>query len=40
MTRTLFCFGYGYTAQALARRLLPHGWQVFGTTRRPENIDQ
>ena len=40
MTRTLFCFGYGYTAQALARRLLPQGWQVFGTTRRPENLDQ
>ena len=40
MTRTLFCFGYGYTAQALSRRLLPQGWQVFGTTRRPENLDQ
>ena len=40
MTRTLFCFGYGYTAQALARRLLPQGWRVTGTTRRPENLDQ
>jgi nucleoside-diphosphate-sugar epimerase len=29
----LFCFGLGYTALALARRLMPEGWQVAGTTR-------
>jgi nucleoside-diphosphate-sugar epimerase len=29
----LFCFGLGYTALALARRLTAEGWQVAGTTR-------
>jgi nucleoside-diphosphate-sugar epimerase len=29
----LFCFGLGYTALALARRLMAEGWQVAGTTR-------
>lgn len=33
MTRTLFVLGYGYSAQALARRLVPEGWQIIGTTR-------
>lgn len=33
MTRTLFVLGHGYSAQALARRLLPLGWRVIGTTR-------
>lgn len=28
----LFSFGHGYSAQALTR-ILPHGWQVTGTTR-------
>lgn len=32
----LFCFGYGYTAAALARRLKPQGWTIAGTTRSPE----
>lgn len=32
MTR-LFCFGFGYSAAALARRLLPLGWAVAGTSR-------
>lgn len=31
----LFVFGFGYTAQALARVLLPQGWAVIGTTRDP-----
>lgn len=35
MTQTLFCFGLGYTAQVLARRLLRQGWAVRGTTRDP-----
>lgn len=36
--RQLICLGFGYTAEALARRLLAlgEGWRVVGTTRRPE----
>jgi nucleoside-diphosphate-sugar epimerase len=33
MTRTLLSLGHGYTAQALARRLIPDGWRIIGTTR-------
>jgi len=33
MTRHLFCFGFGYTAQVLARRLAAEGWIVGGTCR-------
>ena len=29
----LLSLGHGYSAQALARRLLPRGWQIAGTTR-------
>ncbi len=32
----LFCFGAGYSAHALARRLLDGGWTVSGTARTPE----
>jgi nucleoside-diphosphate-sugar epimerase len=32
----LFCFGLGYSAAALARRLKARGWQVAGTAREPE----
>ncbi len=35
MTGTLLCLGYGYSARALARRLLPRGWRVIGTSRDP-----
>ncbi len=35
MTKTLLCLGFGYTAQALAKRLLPRGWRVIGTAREP-----
>ncbi|MBU9697950.1 SDR family oxidoreductase [Rhodobacteraceae bacterium HSP-20] len=31
--KTLLSIGHGYSAQALARRLLPAGWTVIGTTR-------
>ncbi len=34
--KTLLSIGHGYTAQALARRLLPDGWRIIGTTRDPE----
>jgi nucleoside-diphosphate-sugar epimerase len=30
---SLFCFGLGYSAEALARRLLAQGWAVAGSTR-------
>ncbi|XDA98066.1 SDR family oxidoreductase [Sulfitobacter sp. LCG007] len=36
MTRTLLSFGHGYSARALARRLLPQGWRIVGTTRDAE----
>ena len=36
MTGTLLSFGHGYSARALARRLVPKGWTVIGTTRSPE----
>ena len=39
MAGTLFCFGYGYTASFLARRLVPKGWQVRGTTRNPRKLE-
>ena len=29
---TLYCAGYGYSAAALAARLIPLGWRVKGTT--------
>ena len=32
----LFCFGLGYTALALARRLIAEGWSIAGTTRTAE----
>jgi nucleoside-diphosphate-sugar epimerase len=32
----LFCFGLGYTAQALARWLSTQGWQIAGTSRSEE----
>lgn len=35
---TLLSIGHGYSAQALARRLLPEGWRIIGTTRTPEGV--
>ncbi|MFP4126161.1 MAG: SDR family NAD(P)-dependent oxidoreductase, partial [Alphaproteobacteria bacterium] len=32
---TLLCFGFGYSASTLARRLLARGWTVRGTSREP-----
>lgn len=34
----LFCFGFGFSAQALARRLVPKGWTVTGTARSEESF--
>jgi len=39
MNRVLFSFGHGYSATALARRLLAQGWRVIGTTRDPERAE-
>jgi nucleoside-diphosphate-sugar epimerase len=35
----LFCFGLGYSARVLARRLAARGWEIRGTTRRPEKAE-
>ena len=35
----LLCFGFGYTARALAARLLERGWTVSGTTREEPAAD-
>ncbi len=37
-TRRLFCFGFGYTAEALAARLLAEGWQVAGTCQTADKL--
>lgn len=38
MSKTLLSFGHGYSARALAKQLVPQGWQVIGTTRKPESV--
>ena len=37
--KTLLSLGHGYSAQALARRLIPQGWRVIGTTRNPAKAE-
>ncbi|WP_306114357.1 MULTISPECIES: SDR family oxidoreductase [unclassified Roseovarius] len=39
MTKTLLSFGHGYSAQALARVLIPQGWTIYGTTRNPDKAE-
>ncbi len=39
MDKRLLCFGYGFSARALAARLVPEGWQIAGTTRSAEKLD-
>jgi nucleoside-diphosphate-sugar epimerase len=39
MDKVLLSFGHGYSAQALARLLLPRGWRILGTTRSPERAE-
>lgn len=39
MTKTLLSLGHGFSAQALADRLVPQGWTVIGTTRKPEKFE-
>lgn len=36
---TLLSLGHGYSARALARRLIPQGWRVIGTTRKAEKAE-
>lgn len=36
----LFCFGLGYSAETLARRLATKGWSIAGTARDLGNIDR
>ncbi len=36
----LFCFGYGYSARALAKGLGARGWTVAGTCRTPEKAEK
>lgn len=36
---TLLSLGHGYSARALARRLVPQGWRVIGTTRNAAKAD-
>ena len=38
MTKTLLTFGHGYTAAALARRLLAQDWRLCGTSRDAANL--
>lgn len=39
-TNVLFCFGLGYSAGVLARRLLAAGWQVRGTCRTESKVER
>ncbi|MFU1478162.1 SDR family oxidoreductase [Roseovarius sp. C7] len=39
MTQRLLSFGLGYSARALARRLLAQGWTIHGTTRDAEKAE-
>ncbi|MGJ8629241.1 MAG: SDR family oxidoreductase [Sulfitobacter sp.] len=38
MDKTLLSFGHGFSARALAARLVPKGWRIIGTTRSPDKI--
>ena len=40
MASRLFCFGFGYSAKALAKRCLARGWSVAGTARPPEKVEK
>ncbi|MGH1330014.1 MAG: SDR family oxidoreductase [Paracoccaceae bacterium] len=40
MKNTLLSIGHGYSAQALAKLLIPQGWDIIGTTRCPEKAER
>jgi len=39
MEKTLLSIGHGFSARALAARLVPQGWRIIGTTRSPDKAD-
>jgi len=39
MTKTLLSLGHGFSARELGRQLVPQGWRVIGTTRKPEKFE-
>ncbi|MEQ6202800.1 SDR family oxidoreductase [Sulfitobacter sp. HNIBRBA2951] len=39
MDKRLLSFGHGYSARALAARLVPEGWHIVGTTRSADKMD-
>jgi nucleoside-diphosphate-sugar epimerase len=39
MEKTLLSMGHGFSARALAARLVPLGWRIIGTTRSAEKMD-
>ncbi|AUG54791.1 SDR family oxidoreductase [Thalassospira marina] len=39
MSNKLFCFGTGFSARLVARKLRAEGWEVAGTTRSTEKFD-
>ncbi|MEP5728596.1 MAG: SDR family oxidoreductase [Sulfitobacter sp.] len=39
MDKVLFSFGHGFSARALAKRLVPQGWRIIGTTRSTDKMD-
>lgn len=40
MDKVLFSFGHGFSARALAARLIPLGWRIIGTTRSTEKMEE
>lgn len=39
LDKRLMSFGHGYSARALAARLVPEGWHIVGTTRSADKMD-
>ena len=39
MENTLLSLGHGYSARYFAKRLVPQGWRIAGTTRDPDKFD-
>lgn len=40
MDKRLLSFGHGFSARALAKRLVPQGWKIIGTTRSPDKMPE
>lgn len=40
MDKTLFSFGHGFSARALADVLIPKGWRIIGTTRSEDKLEE